>query len=623
MNDTLLRAAVTAHQAGNLVEAARLYGLVLNRDARNFHALYFLGFLNTQTGNDAEAERLMGAALAVNPRSPDAFYNHGCALQRLQRNEEAIIAFDAAIALKADYADAFVNRGVAFLALRRPEEALRNLDRALMLRPDDVETLANRGLALFELKRFADSAGCYEKTLVHHPDHPYSLGTMALARAFGCDWRSRATDLERVSGAIRAGKRTIAAHGATLILDDPGLQREAARVWAADRHPPAPPLAATTHSAREKIRLAYLSADFSAHATAYLAAGLFEHHDRTRFETVGVSFGPDDGSAMRARLSRAFDRFVDIRAMSDADAARLIRDMEIDIAVDLKGFTEGARPGILAFRPAPVQVNYLGHPGTMGAPYIDYIVADRTLIADDDMRYYSERVVWLPDCYQANDDRRTIPEKTPARADAGLPAQGFVFAAFNNLYKITPAVFDVWMRLLAQVDGSVLWLFADNSEAMGNLRDEAERRGIPKTRLVFAPRVGQDDHIARHRLADLFVDTTPCCAHTTASDSLWAGLPLVTIKGATFAGRVAASALAAVGLPDLVTTSLEDYENLALSLAREPQRLVAVKARLAANRTNCPLFDTAKFTRQLEAAFATMHDRRLRGLEPAAFAVEP
>jgi predicted O-linked N-acetylglucosamine transferase (SPINDLY family) len=367
--------------------------------------------------------------------------------------------------------------------------------------------------------------------------------------------------------------------------------------------------------------VAYLSADYHSHATAYLAAGLFEAHDQSRFEAIAISFGPDDSSEMRQRLTRAFDRFIDVRDKSDHAVAALLREMEIDIAVDLKGFTQDARPGILAHRPAPVRVNYLGHPGTMGARYIDYLIADRRIVPEGHERHYAEKIVCLPDSYQANDRKRRIAERMPARVDEGLPDTGFVFCSFNGSFKITPEVFDIWVRLLKAADGSVLWLLDDNAAAVRNLKREAEARGVSAQRLVFAPRRPLDEHLARHRLADLFLDTLPCNAHTTASDALWAGLPLLTCAGNTFAGRVAASLLFAVGLPELITDSLPSYEALAMNLARDPAALAALKAKLVAQRNTAPLFDTERFARHLESAYVTMWERAQRRMPAESFSV--
>jgi len=622
MTDTLFQDAVKYHRAGQLSEAARLYGAILRAAPRHFEANYFLGFIHMQRREFREAEQLMGEALRTNPRSPDAHYNRGCALQQMQRHPEALAAFDSALALKPDYADAAINRGTTLMALGRTEEALAAFDAGLALNPRDKEALSNRGTVLFELKRSPEAAINYERLLAVDPDFGYARGSLALARAYCCDWRTRAADHARLHADIQAGKPTLAPHAATLISGDPDDQLRSAKLWAAEHMPP-PALWRGERWRHEKIRIAYLSADFHAHATAYLAAGVFEWHDRGRFETVALSFGPDDASEMRARLVKAFDRFVDVRPVSDAEAARMLRAMEIDIAVDLKGFTKNARPGILAARPSPVQVNYLGHPGTMGAPYIDYILADRIVIPSEQRRYYSESVALLPGSYQCNDAKRRIGERTPIRAEEGLPREGFVFASFNNLYKIVPDMFDVWLRLLKRVEGSVLWLLEDNPAAVENLKREAESRGVDASRLLFAPRAPLETHLARQRLADLFLDTLPCNAHTTASDALWAGLPVLTCKGATFAGRVAASLLHAAGLPELVAHSLEDYESIALRLAQDSAALAAIAAKLRANRSTCDLFDTAKSTRHLEAAYVAMWERTQAGLPPADFAVAP
>ena len=623
MSEVLLAQAVRSHQAGNLGEAARLYSAVLQTSPRNFQALYFLGFIHFQIGQYADAVRLIGEAVKINPQSPDAFYNLGCALQARQRHAEALAAFDRAVTLKPDYTEALINRGAILLSMRRRTEAIASLDAALRYNPRDAEAISNRATALFESKRYEEAAAGFATLLAVAPQFPYALGNLVLARAYCCDWRFLEKDLAQITAAIRAGQSVISPHASTLLLDDAEAQLRCARQWVKDRCP-----AAATPSwrgeryAHEKIRVAYLSADFQAHATAMLIAGVFEHHDHARFETVLVSFGPDeDQSPMRDRLARSCDRFIAAEKKSDVEIAELLRRMEIDIAVDLKGFTQGNRPGIFAQRPAPVQVNYLAHPGTMGADYMDYILADETVIPSGQEKFYSEKVVRLPDSYQANDDKRAIAERIPSRAEAGLPQTGFVFCCFNNSYKITSAVFDVWMRLLKAVPGSVLWLLDDNPAATANLKRESEARGVSLGRLIFAPRVETDSHLARQMLADLFLDTSPCAAHTTASDALWCGLPVLTLLGNTFAGRVAASLLRAVGLPDLIAPSLHEYEAMALKLALQPTSIARMRRTLTQHRASLPLFETARFTRNLEAAFETMRERTRKGLPPEAFAV--
>lgn len=367
---------------------------------------------------------------------------------------------------------------------------------------------------------------------------------------------------------------------------------------------------------QDKIHVAYVSADFREHATSYLMAGMFECHDKTKFEITAISIGPDDASALRGRLRAAFDDFFDGSLLSDDEIARWIRQKEIDILIDLNGFTQNARTGIFTRRSAPIQVNYLGFPGTMGASYIDYLFADATLVPQSHQQDYSEKIVYLPNSYQVNDRKRAISERTLTREDMGLKDHSFVFCCFNNNFKIAPETFDHWSRVLKQVDGSVLWLLESNATAAGNLRKEARSRGLDPERLIFAPLVPLPDHLARHRCADLFLDTLPYNAHTTASDALWSGLPVLTQIGETFAGRVAASLLIAIGLPELITSTPQAYEELAIELATDPKKLAAIKCKLARNRLTTPLFDTHLFTRHIERAYEAIYARYKTGLPP-------
>ena len=623
MSEALIQRAVQLHQNGDLSGAAALYDAILRSTPRHFQALYLLGFVHFQRGEFEDAERLIGNAIAVNPRAADALYNRGCALQKLQRHTEALGCFDQALALKPDYDEAWTNRGTTLMALRRHAEALSSFERALALKPRDREALSNRAATLFELRRYEEAGAAYDAVLAVDAEFPYARGNAALCRAYCCDWHSLDADRARLHADLQQNRAALSPHASTLISYSADDQLRCAQVWVNDRCPPAAPFWRGEKYAHDKVRVAYLSADFHSHATAYLAAGLFEHHDRTRFETTAISFGPDDKSEMRARLMKSFDRFIDVQEKSDADVAAMLKSMQIDIAVDLKGFTQDARPGIFAFRPAPLQVNYLGHPGTMGAAYIDYIIADELVIPAGDENRYSEKVVRLPHSYQANDSRRRIAGPPPSRGEIGLPDTGFVFCSLNSSYKITPEVFDIWMRLLKTAENSVLWLLDDNGAAVRHLKQEAEARGVASSRLIFAPRASPDAHLARHAAADLFLDTLPCNAHTTASDALFAGLPLVTCKGTTFAGRVAASVLSAIGLSELVADSLSAYESKALALATDPSALSAIRSTLAGNLRSTPLFDTAGFTRDLEAAFTAMIARHHRGEAPQSFMVSP
>jgi predicted O-linked N-acetylglucosamine transferase (SPINDLY family) len=365
-----------------------------------------------------------------------------------------------------------------------------------------------------------------------------------------------------------------------------------------------------------KIRIGYFSADFRVHPVSTLIAELFELHDKTKFEIIAFSFGEDDKSSMRLRISKSFDQFIDVSNLSDFDIAKLSRDMKVDIAIDLGGYTADSRTGIFSYRAAPIQVHYIGYLGTMGADYIDYIIADKTLIPDASQPYYSEKVVYLPNSYQANDRKRLISDKQFTKQELGLPENSFVFCCFNNNYKILPATFSSWMRILKEVEGSVLFLYAENNWAKDNLQKEAEIRGVNSSKLIFGMNIPYADYLSRYQTCDLFLDTFPYNAGTTASDALWTGLPVLTLMGQSFASRVAASLLNAIGLPELITNTQEEYESLAIELAMNPSKLAAIKLRLANNRLTYPLFDTPLFTKNLEAAYIKMFEKYLAGFLP-------
>ena len=725
MSDALLRNAYSQHEAGNLAEAARLYGEVLKAEPHHFEATCMLGLLHSQRGEWAAAGRVADEALRMTPRSAKCSYNLGCLLQGLNRHDEALksydgalaarpnyfealihrglsllalgnfeaaiesfdkaialkphevgawlnrgnalaalgrhanalaaydqalaiapqvpllhfrrgemllalarhdqalAAFDAALALKPDHIDAMVSRAVAFRALGNLDAARASCDAALAIKPDCIEALVNRGTVLFETGRAEEAAADYERAIALKPDIPYVAGSLAHYKMNCCDWRDLDATRRAITVGVATGKPVIQPWIHLTFAASPDEQLQCARTFTARERRRVAPLWRGERYGHSRIRVAYLSADFHAHTTMFLLAGVFDHHDRSRFETTAVSYGPDELSGMRAGLKAAFDHFLDVRAKSDTEVAELLRQNEIDIAVDLKGYTQHGRAGILAHRPAPVQAQYLGYPGTMGTDDVDYILADPTLIPETDDRFYTEKVVRLPGSYQANDDTRQVPSAGGAsREAAGLPDRAFVFASFNSVYKITPEAFAIWLRLLHQIEGSVLWLYADNAAAMRNLKRETEARGIAPDRLILAPRVSYSQHLERHHLADLFLDTFPCNAHTTASDALWAGLPILTLQGNTFAGRVAASLLQAIGLPELIADTAQAYEETALNLTHEPLRLAGIKAKLARNRVTHPLFDTARFTRHLEAAYVGMWERAERGLRPQSFAVE-
>ncbi len=562
-------------------------------------------------------------AIALKPDFAEAFANRGIALNGLKRHLAALASCDRAVMLNPSYAEAFANRACVLGEMRRFDEAVADYDQAIALKPNFAQAYFGRGTVLLELKRSDEGIASLERAAALDPDLPYVGGMLFFARMQICDWTDFAARSARLATAIDQDAIAIMPFHALPLSQTPSTQLVCARRFGKDNFPPsATPLWRGERYVHDRIRVAYLSTDFRDHAVAYLTAGLFGRHDRSRFETIGVSLGRNEPSEMRDRLKRSFDRFFDVSAMADGEIARLVRELEIDIAVDLNGFTEGAQPNVFALRPAPVQVAYLGFAGTLGQDYWDYVVADRFVIPDDARPFYSEKVVHLPGSFMVNDVDRRIAERVPTRAEAGLPEHGLVFCCFNNTYKITPDLFDVWMRVLGASEGSVLWLSHANGIAPANLRREAERRGIAGERLVFAPKVHlNEEHLARGRLADLFLDTLHYNAHTTAADALWAGVPVLTCAGATFPRRVAGSLLHAVGLPELVTHSLADYEELAVRLAGDPAQLLSLRHKLARNRHTHLLFDTDRFARHLEAAYITMWQRAQRGEPPQSFAV--
>jgi protein O-GlcNAc transferase len=620
--EALQNRGTALHALGRYSEALESFDRVLAIRPDMTDALLGRGSTLTALQRPVEALESCIRALAMRPNHADTLNMLGNALCALNRLDAALAIYEQAIAINSGLAGSFYNRGNVLQALGRHEQSLESYERALALKPGFAEALNNRANALLTLRRNREAAEDFTRVLSIDPDYPYAKGKRLHARLRSCDWAAFEEQAAEIAADIGEGKRSSEPFENIAVSNSIRDQLQCARLWINSNCPSGDtPFWSGESYRHDRIRLAYISGDFHEHAVAYLIAGLIEQHERERFETIAISFGPDSDSAIRSRLRSAFGQFIDVRNKSDLETASLLRQMEVDIAVDLAGLTAGSRPGILALRPAPVQVNYLGFPGTMGAPWIDYILADQQVIPEHLKGAYSEKVVHLPDTFQANDGKRPRPQTAPPRAELGLPDDAFVFSSFSNSYKFTPAMFDVWMRLLGKVNGSVLWILASDPTADQNLRREAESRGIDPQRIVTAPPAPYLDYLARYRRADLFLDTLPFNAGTTASDALWCGLPVVTCSVEAFASRMAGSLLQAAGLPELVTSSLDEYEALALRLTQDPAHLALIKAKLASG--SGPLFDTARFTRHIEAAFTTMHERARRGLRPESFAVEP
>jgi predicted O-linked N-acetylglucosamine transferase (SPINDLY family) len=566
-------------------------------------------------------------ALAAQPTHLPNLVNRALVLGAIGRPADSLADYDRIVGLAPKDAEMWNRRGAMQRALGRSDEAIASFDQALRLKPDFATALNNRGFLLWAAKRrYGEAKADLARAFALEPDLPFLEGELLYLKMQAAEWDGFEEARAALERGVADGKPVVRPFAWQAISADPASLQQCSRIFARE-YPALPPAfgqaarsADETARSGNKIRIGYVSADFREQATAYLMAGVYDAHDRDGFEIVALDNGGSDRSPMRARLEKAFSRIIDITRLSDAQAVTAIRDAGIDILVNLNGYFGKPRSQVFAARPAPVQVNYLGFPATLGAPYIDYIIADRVVIPPSEARFYDEAVVWLPDSYQANDDKR--PRPSPAsRAAAGLPDQGFVFCNFNQAYKLGPETFARWMRILRACDGSLLWLLADNPDFAANLKREAEQQGVAPERLIFAPGLPLEEHLARLALADLFLDSLPYNAHTTASDALWAGVPLLTCRGTAFPGRVAASLLQAAGLPELVTDNGDTYEQLAVRLAKDASLLASTRARLADNRLTCPLFDTARFTRQLESAYRTMWQMHRDGGKPAGFSV--
>ncbi len=562
-------------------------------------------------------------AIRINPHFAVAHFCRGNVLQKLGLFDAAVASYDCAIRIKPDYVDAYFNRGLVLRELVQLEAAIESYDRAIAVQPNHAHAWLNRGNAQMDLQQIELAIVSYEHAVALKPDFEYLPGMLFHLRMKLCDWTGFNENLAALLAGIASNEKVCVGFPVLSLVESPALQRKVAQLWINDQYPTNRSLEeAPSKKKSEKIRVGYFSADFRFHPVSILLAGSIELHNRDQFELIAFSFGPPSEHLLRKRLEAAFDEFIDIRKQSDEEVALLARAMNIDIAVDLSGATAGARVGIFARRAAPIQVCYLGYLGTMGADYFDYLIADKVIVPAAAQQHYSEKIVYLPS-FQANDSTRLISDRIFTKQELGLPDDSFVFCCFNNNYKILPAVFDGWMRILQAVENSVLLLYLDYPTAQLNLKKQAQARGVDPSRLIFGEHLQARDYLARYRIADLFLDTFPYNAGTTASDALWAGLPLLTLAGETFASRVAASVLTAIDLPELITHKQADYEALAIALATHPATLKNIKAKLAANRLTTPLFNTMAFTRTIENAFTQMHERYHAGLKPDHIHVDP
>jgi predicted O-linked N-acetylglucosamine transferase (SPINDLY family) len=645
-------AAACLSQAGDFEGAIQIFDEFIARCPSNAEAHYKRANALNIVGRNEEALAAFDRAISLDPDYGHAFCNRGSALEKLHRLDEALqsydraididakdyvahynranvlrqlgsfeeslVSYDDAIFLKSDFAEAFVNRGNVLQEMWRHEVAIESYDRAIELKPVFAAAFQGRGASLYQLKRLDAAIASFDQALALNPGQKFILGMRQYMKMQLCDWRDMKDDWGRIASGIKQSLPVSPPHPVLAQTDSASLQRLAAEIWFREECQCSDTLGRfRIGDPKRKLSIGYFSPDFRNHPVSQLAVELFEGHDRSRFDITAFAMGPESNDDMRARLQRAFDRFINVRDRSDVNVASLARQLGIDIAVDLGGYTEHSRTKVFALKAAPIQVNFLGYPGTMGDDFMDYLIADRTVVPEEQQRNYAEKIIYLPDCYLPGASVPAIATTVFSRGQLGLPENGFVFCCFNNAYKITPSVFDCWMRILGRVEGSVLWLAQSNPIAAENLRREASQRGVAAHRLIFAHRTDSlAEHIARLSCADLFLDTFPYNAHSTALDVLGAAVPMITRCGEAFAGRVAASMLKVLDLPELITATPEHYEELAVDLAANPDLLSNLRRKIARRRHSSPLFNARIFVSNLEAAYLAIYERYLKGLAP-------
>jgi protein O-GlcNAc transferase len=600
----LTQKGLALQAGGQIKEAAALFRQALEINPNQFVALYSLAVIGLNGGGVEEGLHFAERCRLAEPRAAASWYIHGAALKSARRFAEAIESLDRALSLDPNHLESFVTKGHVYGDQKQYALSLVEFNNVLTRDPGHAQAINNSATLLSILNQHAESARFYERLASLHPDFDFVLGALSHAKLHCCDWEGFYDLQKRIIDGVRAGRRVCRQLAFLAVSDSSEDQLKCARIVSEHSYPRnAVQLWRGERYKHDRIRVGYLSPDLREHPVGHLFAGVMEKHDKSRFEIYAFSLGVDDGSSLRKRFLAAADHFIDVRAKPSLEVAQIIRHHEVDILIDLAGPTMDAQPDVFGFKPAPVQVLYLGYPGTSGADYMDYILADRTVIPEEHKKFYAEKVLYLPGCYLPTDPMLVFSDRTPTREEMSLPAEGFIFCSFNHDYKINPPVFDVWMRILSRVEGSVLWLMRLNDAAEENLRKEAEKRGIDRSRLIFARRVPSiSDHLARYRLAGVFLDTTPYNAHTTSTDALRSGLPVLTVEGGSFQSRVATSVLRTVGVPELAVKNLAEYEETAVRLALNPTELAALKERVRSQVAASCLTDADAFTRGVEAA---------------------
>ena len=641
---------VIEFQTKNYLKSVEIIAKTIEINPNNSEYYNFKGIVLVHLNKFEEAIQSWSKAIETDPNNVDAYNNRGNALIKLKKNDLALKDFDMAIKIKPNFAQAYNNRGVILKDLNRLdlalestnkaieinpkyadaynlkgailrelkqiEESIKNYNKALELNPNFANAHVNRGnILLNENKQIELALESFSKALKINPNLDFLFGKYIHTKTWLSNWNFIDEEINSLKNKIINGEKTATPFPILSLIDFPDLQKKNAINFVENQYSLTSNLEPIIKKTlNKKIRIGYYSADFNNHPTSYLMVHLLELHDRSNFEIFGFSLENRKDDEMRKRVSKACDKFLDVSLKSDVEIAKISRDLEIDIACDVMGFTKGNKFQIFAEKCAPIQVSYLAFAGTTGANFIDYVIADKTLVSKELQKHYSEKIISLPGTYQVNDSTKKISDKVFTREELGLPKNGFVFCCFNNNYKILPSVFDIWMRLLKKIKGSVLWLLVENSTAKENLKKEAVKRNVDENRIIFAKIMPLADHLARHRCADLFIDTFPYTAHTTCSDALWAGLPVITRVGNSFPSRVSASLLTAIDLPELITHTEKEFEDLAIEFANNKSKLDEIKIKLEKNKISESLFNTKLYTKNIESSFKIIYDRYLNNL---------
>ena len=613
--DTLFKNAINFYENKEYDKAKKVCEDILDIQPDDLNATNLLAILNFQNKDFVQSIKFFEKAIKINPNISETYNNLGNVYYEFKQFNLAIDNYNKAIKLNPNFVLSYYNRAKALQEINQKQEAISDYNKAISLKNNFSAAYKNLGNLYAELKILDKSIYNHERALKINPNMSYLNGTIIQSKCGLSEWTNFKEDKLFLKNGILSEKKNTSPFPTILIYDSPSLQKKAIEIFVKNEFENTKKIKFEKNK-NKKIKIGYYSSDFHNHATMYLMANLFECHDKNKFETYAFSFGPDDGSKIRKRVVKTFDKFFDVKFKTTKEIVQHSRELNIDIAIDLKGFTNNNRFDLFIERCAPIQISYLGFPGTSGSDCIDYLIADKIIIPEENKNYYSENIIYLPNSYQANDSNPTLSKRIFSKKDFNLPENKFIFCCFNHNFKILPDMFEIWMRILKKVKNSVIWLLIDNEKAQNNLKKILVSNDIDPNRMIFAGRLPHSEHIIRLGLADLFLDTFPCNAHTTASDALRSSLPIITIKGNSFASRVASSLLTSVGLEELITNSEKEYEELAIKIAEEKNFYKEIKHKLKKNIIDMPLFNSKLFTKKLETAYVEVYKNYNENTKP-------